>query len=319
MRVLVTGAGGFVGQWLVAELNAAGHEVVGLTTGSRPDIKDSTAVSRWIAAAEPNAVMHLAAIARPLDVDADPLEALSVAVAGTANVIAALAERARARQRPILLVAGSSEVYGSPEIAGAGLAESVQPHPRTAYGMTKLAQESVALSLGSRAGLSVVVTRSFNHIGPGQRQTYAIPAFAERILAARRQGSSSIRVGNLDLRRDITDVRDVVVAYRLLLELAAEGGIPEEGLVVNVGSGRTVTLREVVERLARIVGATVIPVVDDTLVRPGEPGEILADVTRLKRLTGWRPITDLDVTLADVVQSLTSRDASVNRSAPQKQ
>jgi nucleoside-diphosphate-sugar epimerase len=305
VKILVTGAGGFVGRWLLADLVAAGHEIASDSSTGRVDVTAPANVIEWIAAAAPDAIVHLAAVAAPREVDRDVPAALEVAVAGTANVIRALAASPRGRTRPpVLLVAGSSEIYGNPERDDLPIDEATPARPRTTYALTKLAQEGIALGHGSRAGLRVVVARSFQHIGPGQRAVFAIPAFANRILEAANTGASTIEVGNIDVRRDLTDVRDVVAAYRRLLEVAAAGGTPADGLIVNVASGRAVALRDVVRRLAEIVGVDIEPVVNPELVRFGEAPEIVGNSSRLTDLTGWRPRFDLDGTLMDVIDGL---------------
>jgi GDP-4-dehydro-6-deoxy-D-mannose reductase len=308
VKVLVTGASGFAGRWLVRELEAAGHDVGGERREDQFDVTDRAAASKAIERFQPAAVAHLAAVSAPADVASDAAEALRVAVGGTLAVVAALAA-SRGTPPPVLLVTGSSEVYGVPAATDLPLSESRTPRPETPYALTKAAQEAVALEAGRAAGLRVVVTRSFNHTGPGQATTFAIPAFAERILAARRNGQADVAVGNLDVRRDISDVRDVVVAYRRLIEVAATEGVPAEGLVVNVGSGAAVSLRDVFERLARLAGAAVRPVRDERLVRPVDAPEIRADITRLTSLTGWRPTIDLDRTLRDVLEGIAATAA----------
>ena len=176
------------------------------------------------------------------------------------------------------------------------------------YAKAKAAQEDTALRAGSAAGLTVIAVRAFNHTGPGQSPTFAVPAFAARIVAARESGASSIVVGDIDVWRDLTDVRDVADAYRRLIELADRGEVSAEGLVVNVASGRSVLLREVVAQLAALAGVAIEPVVDPALLRAGQPREIRGDPARLRGLTGWRPAIPLETTLQDV---LTGREENV--------
>lgn len=302
MRIAVTGASGFVGRWLTTELEGAGHAV--LSPRERVDVRDAHAMRAWFRAGRPDAVAHLAAVAAPREVAAAPDVARAIAVDGTIHVLEALADVA---PMGIALVAGSSEVYGRP--TSLPLDESMPPAPETPYGEVKAVQEAIALERGGTLGLRIVTTRSFNHTGPGQRTTFAIPAFAARIVAAQRSGSATFSVGNLDVRRDLSDVRDVTNAYRLLLEHAAGLGGGSPGLVVNVGSGRSVLLRAVVASLVRLAGGGVEPVTDPALVRLGEAPEIRADIRRIQELTGWQPRIELDQTLADVLAAA-SRDVA---------
>jgi GDP-4-dehydro-6-deoxy-D-mannose reductase len=310
VRILVTGSKGFVGKWLLAELEAAGHEIASDLSPSRTDVTDAEATAKWVALSQPDAIVHLAAEANPRAVDDDVSEALRVAVLGTLNVVTALAtHHRRSGARPVLLVASSSEVYGVPAPDDLPLTEATPVRPRTLYGQTKVAQEGIALDYGVRSGLRVVVARSFNQIGPGQSPHYAVPSFASRIIAARDKRQSEVLVGNLDVRRDLTDVRDAVIAYRRLIEVAAATEAGTDGLVVNLGSGRSVTMREVFRQLAEAAEARVEPRVDPALVRAGEPQEIRADIRFLEKLTGWRPRIALETTLADVVAALPSATA----------
>ncbi len=304
MRVLVTGSRGFVGPWVGAELERAGHEWVpeSPVPGGRLEVTDRTAVVARLKETRPDAVIHLAAVSSPPAAARDSGKALRIAVDGTRAVIEGLAEaRPRNGDPPILLVAGSGEIYGAPAPNELPLTELSSIHPASAYAKAKAAQEDTALRSGSAAGLRVIAVRAFNHTGPGQSPTFAVPAFAARILVARETGASSIVVGDIDVRRDLTDVRDVADAYRRLIELAAGGGVDAEGLVVNVASGRSVLLRDVVAQLALLAGVAIEPVADPALLRAGQPREIRGDPGRLHRLTGWRPSISLETTLRDVL------------------
>jgi GDP-4-dehydro-6-deoxy-D-mannose reductase len=156
-----------------------------------------------------------------------------------------------------------------------------------------------------RHGLPIVVTRSFNHTGPGQRAEFVAPALARRVLAARAAGMREISVGNIDVRRDLGDVRDVARAYRLLLEGLADGALGHATLV-NVATGRAVAIRDVLSILCQLAGVEAEPIVDPALVRPDDPQEIVGDASRLRALTGWVPAIDLERTLADLFASIES-------------
>lgn len=300
MRVVVSGATGFVGHWLIRELNAAGHESIATPPSSVLDITDEAAVARFLAEARPDAVAHLAGMAYGPDAARDPASAVRVNVGGTEVLLAVVASMGR----PIpVLVAGSSEVYGRPRPEDLPLTEAAPTRTDQPYGRSKLAQERAALALADRHDLPIIVTRSFNHTGPGQRAEFVAPAFARRVLAARAAGAREIRTGNIDVRRDLGDVRDVARAYRLLLEGLADGALGKTR-VVNVATGRSVSIRAVLSILCRLADVQAEPVVDPALVRPDDPAEIIGDAARLRELTGWAPEIDLERTLADLLASI---------------
>jgi GDP-4-dehydro-6-deoxy-D-mannose reductase len=294
MRVLVTGSHGFVGRWLSKELESAGHEV---NEAPHLNVTNRVAVRECILAFRPDAIAHLAAVAFAPDAAYDPQTSYAVAVGGTINVM----EAARTLTRtPVVLLTGSSEVYGVPSASDLPLTEESPLAPRTPYALSKAAQESVALAYAARFPMRIVVTRSFTHIGPGQRSVFVVPALAERIKAMALGLAQDIRVGNVDIRRDISDVRDVVLAYRLLLEAAVAGDVPAGSQIVNVCSGSAVSIRWIVDELCRLAGVEPRLRVDEELVRPGEPREVRGDATRIKRLVGWSASTPLAQSLLDI-------------------
>jgi GDP-4-dehydro-6-deoxy-D-mannose reductase len=305
MRVFVTGAIGFVGGWLRRELAANGHQVIEAPGPNELDITDREGLIRWLSSSgRPNGVVHLAGMAFAPDAYEDPSEAFRVNVAGTITLFEALRFL---DIRPAVLVSGSADVYGMPRPQDLPLNELAPLAPLLPYAVSKAAQEAVAVEAGMRFGFPVVVTRSFNHAGPGQRPVFVVAAMARRVLALQRGEASAIPTGNVDVRRDLSDVRDVVRAYRLLLEAAAGGSLGTAPTIVNVASGRVVTVRWVVEQLCALAGVDPALQVDASLVRASDPVEIAGDSSLLHSLTGWQPTIPLEQTLADVLSDAATR------------
>jgi len=175
------------------------------------------------------------------------------------------------------------------------LTEQSPTAPLTPYAASKLAAEALCVQAWLGHGQQVVVVRPFNHIGPRQSPNFAVSALAKRIVDAERTGATEIPVGNLSARRDFTDVRDVVRAYRSLVR----SGTP--GVVYNVCSGRDVAIQEIADRLLAEAGSSVRLVPDPALLRPVEVPVLRGDPTRLREATGWVPELPLDRTLADVL------------------
>jgi GDP-4-dehydro-6-deoxy-D-mannose reductase len=292
MRALITGGKGFVGQWLAAHLKDCGDDVVAIDVET--DIANGPALRKVVAEVSPGAVYHLAAMTHVGESWENPSEVLRVNVLGTAEVLAAARTLAAP---PTVLVVSSAEVYGTVTPAQLPLREDAPTAPATPYAASKLAAEAVALQAWRGYGQPVLVVRPFNHIGPGQSPNFAVPALAKRIVEARRAGVGTLRVGTLTTRRDFTDVRDVVVAYRLL---SLHG---TAGTVYNVCSGRDVAISEVADELLALAGAELELVTDPDLVRPVDVPVLRGDAGLLHATTGWAPTIPLATTLADVLAS----------------
>ena len=291
MRSLITGGRGFVGTWLADHLRACGDDVVAID--NEVDVTDPSALLAAVSEAGPDAIYHLAALTHVGDSWDEPLRVLEVNVIGTAALLAAARE---CGTDPRILVTSSAEVYGAiTDPALLPLTEESPTAPLTPYAASKLAAEAVVAQAFLGHGQQVITVRPFNHIGPGQTPQFAVPALAKRIVDADRVGAPTIPVGNLSARRDFTDVRDVVRAYRLLIE---SGGAGE---VYNVCSGRDVSIKEIAEGLLELADATLELDVDPGLVRPVEVPVLRGDPARLAAATGWKPEIPLDQTLADVL------------------
>jgi GDP-4-dehydro-6-deoxy-D-mannose reductase len=314
VKVLVTGADGFVGRHLVRHLLQAGDEVaagcrpggpvvdwgLGASPGAgamvRPlEVTDDASI-RDALAWGPEAVVHLAAVASVRQARQDPGGAWEINAAGTARLTAAAeALREAGRADPVILLVSTGEVYG-PGPATARV-ETEALRPVSSYAASKVGAEAAALESWRRSGLRVVVARPFPHTGAGQSPDYVVPAFAERLRAARLSGAATVPTGNLAPVRDLLDVRDVVRAYRLLLE----HGAPGEAYNVARGDGRS--LAEVFARLAALIGTPAVPAIDPSLVRGADIPHLVGDSTKLRRATGWAPHFSLDRTLQELVDA----------------
>jgi GDP-4-dehydro-6-deoxy-D-mannose reductase len=307
VKILVTGATGFVGRWLIRDLEAAGHDALGAPASSQLDITEAPAVAAFVTAARPDAIAHLAGMSYGPDARRDPERALAINADGTRSVLLAAAA---ASGRPPVLVVSSSEVYGAPAPTDLPLAETAPLRSDQPYGMSKLAQERVAFELAGADGSTAVIARPFNHAGPGQRPAFVVPAFARRVLQARTEGSRRIVAGNVDVRRDFTDVRDVVRAYRLILESLRPGGPSTEPRVYNIASGQSVAIREIARAFGSMAGVEIEIEVDPSLVRATDPPDIRGDSSSIARDFGWQPTIPFDVTLRDVFQQALADEAA---------
>ncbi len=300
VRAFVTGAGGFVGGWLQAHLSEAGDELV--VPGEDLDVTDGESVRDAMVKACPDAVYHLAALTHVGDSWGAPAEVFQVNALGTLNVL----EAARTCEMPPrVLVVSSAEVYGPVGPERLPLTEGSPLTPTTPYASSKVAAEYLGVQAHHGYGLPVVRVRSFNHAGPGQAPTFALSGLARRIVEAQRDGARVLRVGNLTPRRDFTDVRDVVRAYRLVVLLG------EPGEVYNVCSGHEVSVAELVDRLLRAAGLHLELEVDAELSRPVDVPVLLGDFTRLREATGWEPTLELDETIRSVLEYWRSRPDQV--------
>jgi GDP-4-dehydro-6-deoxy-D-mannose reductase len=271
----------------------AGDEVVAAARSGpvAVDLLDADAARALVARAAPEVVYHLAALAHVGRSWRDPRRTLADNQAMTLNLLEAVRGEA---PEAVVVAVSSGEVYGPP--AALPVDESARLRPQNPYAVSKAAGDLLAGFYADAHGLRVVRPRPFNHAGPGQPPIYALASFARQVAGGLEAGDDPIRVvtGNPDARRDFTDVRDVVRAYRML----AAAGAPA---VANVCSGRSWSARELVAGLAQAAGAEIEHVVDPALVRAHEVMEIRGSAARLQADTGWQPAIPLETTLADTV------------------
>jgi len=255
------------------------------------DLTDAAAARAAVAEAAPDVVYHLAALAHVGRSWQDPAATLAGNQAIDLNLLEAVRKEAPGA---VLVTVSSGEIYGPP--ATLPVDESAPLRPQNPYAVSKAAGDLLAGFYADAHGLRAVRPRAFNHAGPGQPPLYALASFARQVAAGLEAGDDPITVvtGNPDARRDYTDVRDVVRAYRLLADAGEPGAF-------NVCSGRSASARELVAALAAAAGARVEPVVDPALVRAHEVIEVRGSSERLRAATGWRPEIALETTLADTV------------------
>ena len=306
MRVLITGAAGFAGRHLAVLCVAAGHEVTG--AGRRPaeraappaglsragaaDLGDPEHARTLVAAARPEWVFHLAAEASVARSWERPEETLAANLRTTENLLAAV--RVEAPEAAVV-VASSGEVYGPVPPERLPVTEAEPPRPQNPYALSKAVADRAAGFHADAKGLRVIRTRAFNHAGPGQSETYVVSSFARQIAVAEAiNGSVEIVTGNLDARRDFTDVRDVVAAYLLLAERGEPG-------VYNVGSGRSVPVADILAALAELTPLAVRQRTDPDLLRPNDLMDMRASTAKLTAATGWEPRIPLEQTLRDTL------------------
>ncbi len=304
-RVLVTGAAGFVGRHLIRELDAHGHETVATDASPAPDLpgcravdlRDREALRALVSDTRPDACIHLGAISFVPDGDRDPGLMLAVNIAGTVNLAEAIRIGAPACR---LLFVSSSQVYGpvtSLRAANVPIRENAPLLPLSLYAISKAAAESAIAAYGSAHDLDVLIARPANHTGPGQSDKFVAISFARQMIEAKTHGRSEVRVGNLDSIRDFTDVRDVVSAYRLIIERG------QGGHAYNITTNARVRIGALLETLRQIVGVSPAITVDPERYRPGD-ASLKLDISRLREHTAWTPAFTLEQTLADIVASL---------------
>lgn len=324
MRLLVTGAGGFVGGHLVDFLHAEEpaveiHGVVlphgGVSwraaSGARvleADLNDPAAAAAVVEEVRPDRIIHLAGQSSVHLSWLDPAGTMRTNVLGIVHLLDAVRSRGL---RPPVLVVGSAEEYGPVRPEEMPIPEEAPLRPASPYAVSKVAQGALALLYGPAGGMRVVLTRTFHHTGPGRGEAFAESSFARQIAEIESGRRPPVmKVGNLEAVRDFADVRDVVRAYWMLLEKG------EAGAAYNVCSGRGRPIRDLLDMLLAATSARVEVRVDPERLRPSDVPAQVGDPSRLRAATGWEPRIPLERTLADLLEDWRERTATATPPAP---
>jgi len=303
-RVVITGCGGFVGPHVAGALAERGYEVWGVDVREDVDdpalhgyvscdLSDRVAADALLREASPYAIVHLAAQSSAGKSLKEPFATLTRNVIPTLHIL----EYARTGGKGVrILAVGSGDVYGAAAHEELPLAETRSPKPANPYALSKAIQEQISAQYACLYGVDVVVTRSFNHTGGGQRDTFVLPSFARQVTEIKLGlRDPRIDVGDLDLKRDFTDVRDVAEAYAALVEKGRKGE------VYNVCSGVSYGLRGLLEKMCAAAGVRPEIRVDAAKVRPSEARELRGDPSKIERDTLWRAHTPIEATLESLL------------------
>lgn len=308
-RVLVTGVSGFVGDHLARALSKAGADVWGTgferdtvpsacTDGTVNhysaglDVADLDAVDRLIADAKPDAVIHLAGQSSAARSFEAPIETFQANIIGTWCVLEAVRRHAPAART---IVVASGEVYGA-QRPGERVREDAPFRPVSPYALSKAGADAMAEAFARANGLDVIRARAFGHTGPGQDARFIVPSVAKQIAAIEAGASEPVlKVGNLEVERDLCDVRDIAEGYVALLERG------HAGVAYNLCRGEGVRLSEVVRQLVARAKVPVRVEIDPARMRPADVERLVGDPARIEVDTGWRASIPLDRTLGDVL------------------
>jgi GDP-4-dehydro-6-deoxy-D-mannose reductase len=300
-RVLVTGAIGFVGRVLSASLLADGYEVLGADreAAREPvetevcDLESRGEVEALLDAHRPDWIVHLAAQSSAGRSFAEPHSTIRNNLLPALHLLEYLRENQSSAR---LLAVGSADVYGPVGPDALPIVESQAPNPVNPYALSKWLQEQTCRHYAKLYEVDVIVPRSFNHTGGGQSDTFVLSSFARQVTEIRLgRRDNEVKVGNIDIKRDFSDVTDVCKAYRSLLEKG------KRGTAYNVCSGESYSLRVLLEKLGELAGVEIRITVDPERVRPVDMQELCGDNSLIARHTGWKPEVPIERTLQSLL------------------
>ena len=319
MRLLITGFTGFVSQHFLDLLNKEepGSIVLGIDKNS-PDFNFSTfpdlaisfenidllnraATDKIIDSFQPEYVLHLASVSSVAQSWHTPLDSF----VNNTNIFLNLVEQIRLKQlRCRILSVGSSEEFGEVTELELPLTEEHPLKPLSPYAVARVSQEMLSKIYADGYSMDIVMTRSFNHIGPGQRDVFVISSFAKQLVQLSKEPSATktITTGNLAVIRDFVDVRDVVRAYYLLLKSGRRGE------VYNICSGKGIVLKDIISTMSELLDINVHTLVNPALIRPNENKKVIGSYQKIKTELGWQPEIDTKNSLADIIRYWQSKE-----------
>lgn len=291
-KLLQIGGTGFVGTHIKNafssdyEIESIGREEI--------DIRNSADVNQLISYSKPDRVIHLASITTLEESFKNPIETYDITFYGTLNILNALKEIEFTGR---MLYVSSSEVYGFPKENEFPITEKNELRPQSPYAVAKIAAEALCYQFSQNEDFDIVIARPFNHIGPGQSERFFISKFAKQIIEMKYNLREKVLyVGELDITRDLADVRDIISAYKLLLEKGTNGE------VFNVCSGKEILMRDVLNRLVEISDIHLEIRHDKSLLRVSERLRSCGSYSKLEHLTGWVPKIKIETTLVETLQ-----------------
>ncbi len=306
-RAFITGINGFAGSFLAELLLSKGYDVYGVVKTDNSnlesvenniklftlDLLDKEGVEDVISEVNPNLIFHLAALTSPSQSFKDPTSLFTTNISAQVNIFNAVSNL---KINPKILITSSAEIYGMVDPKNLPANEETPLRPTSPYAVSKITQDFLGLQYFLSNGLQVVRVRPFNHIGPRQSPDFVVASFAKQISDIEKEKCEPvIKVGNLESKRDFTDVRDMVKAYELVIRLGKSGD------VYNVGSGKSYQIKDVLNKLLSMSDKDIRIEIDPERFRPGDISETVSDSSKLRSLTGWSPEIIIEETLKDTL------------------
>lgn len=304
-KILITGVNGFVAKYFLdyllenhIDLDILGIDInLGTTLNinyRQVDLTNRQSIYNVLELFAPDYILHLASISSVSQSWIRPVDSF----VNNTNIFLNLVESVRELNlKPRILSIGSSEEYGNYPIENMPLKENYELHPTNPYSVARVSQEMLSKLYADNYGIDLVMTRSFNHMGPGQKDIFVVSSFVKQLVEISQNNTEKVlHIGNVDIVRDFLDVRDVVDAYyKLLLH-------GRKGQVYNVCSGNGIKLRELISIIARILKTEVKLEIDSSKIRPSDNNVIIGDNSKIKAELNWQPIYSLEQTLADMIE-----------------
>lgn len=305
-KAYITGISGFAGSYLAEFLLQNDYRVGGTHISDntqnidhikqeielhKVDLMDMEAVERNLDSFSPDIIFHLAALTSPAESFKDPSKVFTNNIAAQLNLFEAVR---KSSNNPRILITSSAEIYGLVTASDLPISEDTQMRPGSPYAVSKIAQDYLGLQYNLSYGMDIIRVRPFNHIGPRQTGQFVVASFAKQIAEIEKNGEGKIRVGNLEAKRDFTDVRDMVKAYEILGRLGAPGE------AYNAGSGVSHKISQILYLLLENSKQKIEVEIDPSKLRPSDVPDIRSDNTKIEKL-GWKPEIELDKTLKDTL------------------